>query len=297
MKRKFLPCSLLCMFLAATTALGNPGDTFYEANLSLTRAARQEKEGDYKAALESGKKAEQLLQSLKTSEPEWNPEWVAGKLDTAAQLQRRVEPLAQKAGAPKKADYSLRPGEQRDFTLQRAYKAHERQKRLWEPFLFSLPPTARNREKRLLPLLPPARKSAPSSRPLPGRNPFPENPFLRAGFLPGRTGMEDSVSEADADTRAGKGGRKWGTSPFFFQLLKEPLSQIGKAALRFFAQLLAQAFCLAASSTATATATEAPTIGLLPMPMRPIISTWAGTEEEPANWASECMRPMVSVMP
>ena len=128
MKRKFLPCSLLCMFLAATTAFGNPGDTFYEANLSLTRAARQEKEGDYKAALESGKKAAQLLQSLKTSEPEWNPEWVAGKLDAAAQLQRRVEPLAQKAGAPQKADYSLRPGEQRDFTLQRAYKAHERQK-------------------------------------------------------------------------------------------------------------------------------------------------------------------------
>jgi hypothetical protein len=116
------------MFLAATTAFGNPGDTFYEANLSLTRAARQEKEGDYKAALESGKKAAQLLQSLKTSEPEWNPKWVAGKLDAAAQLQRRVEPLAQKAGAPKKADYSLRPGEQRDFTLQRAYKAHERQK-------------------------------------------------------------------------------------------------------------------------------------------------------------------------
>ena len=46
-----------------------------------------------------------------------NPKWVAGKLDAAAQLQRRVEPLAQKAGAPKKADYSLRPGEQRDFTL------------------------------------------------------------------------------------------------------------------------------------------------------------------------------------
>ncbi len=54
-------------------------------------------------------------------------------------------------------------------------------------------------------------------------------------------------------------------------------------------------FC--ASSTATATATVAPTIGLLPMPIRPIISTCAGTEEEPANWASECIRPMVSVMP
>ncbi len=52
-----------------------------------------------------------------------------------------------------------------------------------------------------------------------------------------------------------------------------------------------------ASSTATATATVAPTMGLLPMPIRPIISTCAGTEEEPANCASECMRPMVSVMP
>ena len=51
------------------------------------------------------------------------------------------------------------------------------------------------------------------------------------------------------------------------------------------------------SSTATATATVAPTIGLLPMPMRPIISTCAGTELEPANCASLCMRPIVSVMP
>ena len=47
----------------------------------------------------------------------------------------------------------------------------------------------------------------------------------------------------------------------------------------------------------SATATVAPTMGLLPMPRKPIISTWAGTEEEPANWASECIRPMVSVMP
>ena len=51
------------------------------------------------------------------------------------------------------------------------------------------------------------------------------------------------------------------------------------------------------SSTATATDTVIPTMGLLPAPRKPIISTWAGTEEEPANWASECIRPMVSVMP
>ena len=42
-------------------------------------------------------------------------------------------------------------------------------------------------------------------------------------------------------------------------------------------------YLLIASAIATATATEAPTIGLLPIPMRPIISTCAGTDEEPAN--------------
>jgi len=51
------------------------------------------------------------------------------------------------------------------------------------------------------------------------------------------------------------------------------------------------------SSTDTATATVAPTIGLLPMPRKPIISTCAGTDDDPANCASECIRPMVSVMP
>ena len=38
-----------------------------------------------------------------------------------------------------------------------------------------------------------------------------------------------------------------------------------------------------ASSTETATATVAPTIGLFPIPRNPIISTCAGTADEPAN--------------
>ena len=59
----------------------------------------------------------------------------------------------------------------------------------------------------------------------------------------------------------------------------------------------AMTFYFIASSTATAAVTVAPTMGLLPMPKKPIIYTWAGTELEPANWASECIRPMVSVMP
>jgi len=56
-------------------------------------------------------------------------------------------------------------------------------------------------------------------------------------------------------------------------------------------------YAFIAPSTATATATDAPTMGLLPMPIKPIISTCAGTEDDPANCASECIRPMVSVMP
>ena len=36
-------------------------------------------------------------------------------------------------------------------------------------------------------------------------------------------------------------------------------------------------------ATSTAQATVQPTMGLLPIPRKPIISTWAGTDEEPAN--------------
>ena len=56
-------------------------------------------------------------------------------------------------------------------------------------------------------------------------------------------------------------------------------------------------YLLNAPAISTAIATVAPTIGLLPMPRKPIISTCAGTDEEPANCASECIRPIVSVIP
>ena len=58
-----------------------------------------------------------------------------------------------------------------------------------------------------------------------------------------------------------------------------------------------QIYLLSAVATSTAQATVQPTIGLLPMPRNPIISTCAGTDEEPANCASECIRPIVSVIP
>ena len=56
-------------------------------------------------------------------------------------------------------------------------------------------------------------------------------------------------------------------------------------------------YLFSAVATSTAQATVQPTIGLFPMPRKPIISTCAGTEDEPANCASECIRPIVSVIP
>ena len=49
------------------------------------------------------------------------------------------------------------------------------------------------------------------------------------------------------------------------------------------------------SDTATDMATVTPTMGLFPIPTNPIISTWAGTEEEPANVASAYIREIISV--
>lgn len=133
MKSHLLTSALLGALLSALPGLSAPSDTFYEANMSLTRAARQEKEGDYKAALESSRQAVRLLQTLKKDSPEWNPAWVDGKLETASQLGSRVEPLAQKTVDAKKEDYSLKPGEWRDSTIDRAYKAHAQQKMVARP--------------------------------------------------------------------------------------------------------------------------------------------------------------------
>ena len=60
------------MLMTAMPGFSGPEDDFYEANLTLTRAGRLEKEGDFKGALESSKKAARLLQALKQSFPDWN---------------------------------------------------------------------------------------------------------------------------------------------------------------------------------------------------------------------------------
>jgi len=71
---------------------------------------------------------------------------------------------------------------------------------------------------------------------------------------------------------------------------------LGITAEHYSFQAIALNYLFKAVATSTAQATVQPTIGLLPMPRNPIISTCAGTDEEPANCASECIRPIVSVI-
>ena len=51
----------------------------------------------------------------------------------------------------------------------------------------------------------------------------------------------------------------------------------------YFYTYIVDNYLLSAVATSTAQATVQPTIGLLPIPRKPIISTCAGTDEEPAN--------------
>ena len=75
----------------------------------------------------------------------------------------------------------------------------------------------------------------------------------------------------------------WTTSLLEYGKIKIPATIIGHRDCIVFLEVLSYYFLLRARSMATAIATVAPTMGLLPIPRKPIISTWAGTEEEPAN--------------
>lgn len=206
MKTRLLPCTLACMLMTAMPGFSGPEDDFYEANLTLTRAGRLEKEGDFKGALESSEKAARLLQALKQSSPDWNPSWIASKLENASQIRERVELLAQKAPEPKKEDHSLKPGEWRDVTFERAYKAHEQQQLAvrqvppprWQPRFPCLLPRHPNGS------LPPAgvRRCASSSRRHPS---FPDALRNLPGCL--RRGRTTAAASASA-VEGGRLGNK-----------------------------------------------------------------------------------------
>ena len=159
----------------------------------------------------------------------------------------------------------------------------------------------------------PSRRRAPRSCPVacaPRSRPSP--PLRRAAWQVAHAESVAGASPCAPHSRAGRGVRSphprhgRGTAQLPPSPPHQPWRRAGNkkksppgksSGRRCIVKKAVLAYFFMASSTATATATVAPTIGLLPMPMRPIISTCAGTDEEPANWASECMRPIVSVMP
>ncbi len=126
---------VLCAVLAGPSALADAQqDMFYDANIILRRAARLEKEGDYKGAVENSRKAEQMFNTVKQMSSGGNSSWVDAKIKEAEEITRRSKPLM---GKPKKnqvENYSLKPGEHRDFTLKRAYKAHDEGKIAKKPY-------------------------------------------------------------------------------------------------------------------------------------------------------------------
>ena len=94
-------------------------------------------------------------------------------------------------------------------------------------------------------------------------------PYRRKG---GKTNLNSVVNQVDYD---------------YYSIQKVPLFKLnnGTNLIGFFdlRRTFRFYFLLIARSIATATDTVAPTIGLLPIPRNPIISTCAGTVEEPAN--------------
>ncbi len=125
----------LCAVMASPSALADAQqDMFYDANIVLRRAARLEKEGDYKGAVENSQKAEQMFNAVKRMGSGGNSSWVDDKIKEATEINRRVKPLV---GQPKKnqvENHSLKPGEVRDYTVERAYKAHDEGKTAKKPY-------------------------------------------------------------------------------------------------------------------------------------------------------------------
>ncbi len=120
--------------MAVPSVLADEQDMFYDANITLMRATRLEKEQNYKEAVENGKKAAKMLKNLKSAHPDWNPSWVDGKLNEAQAVVNRATPLISKTVEHKQVDLSLKPWESPDLTLERAYEAHKSGKIAAKPY-------------------------------------------------------------------------------------------------------------------------------------------------------------------
>lgn len=108
-------CLLAAAFLVTGfLAQGAPEDTYAEADSLICLAKMLEGNKAYADAHKNAAKAVQTLNSLKSSSPNWKPDWVERKLAAAQEAEERLAPLAKenpdaKADLWKAPDYSVAP--------------------------------------------------------------------------------------------------------------------------------------------------------------------------------------------
>lgn len=116
---------LLIITTLLTTTVGHsvPADYFHEATVAISKANRLEKAGKIAEAKQALQEAKSALKKLKEEDSHWFPDWVSTKesdINTIADRLKSAPSLA----PVKEVNYSLKPGEWRDVTIERAYKAH-----------------------------------------------------------------------------------------------------------------------------------------------------------------------------
>lgn len=126
MKISSLPLLITITLLTTTiTGYSAPADHFHEATVAISKANRLEKSGKITEAQQALQEAKSALQRLKNEDTHWFPDWVRGKESDIDSMAERLKSAPKAQPTTTKTDYSLKPGEWRDVTIERAYKAHD----------------------------------------------------------------------------------------------------------------------------------------------------------------------------
>ncbi len=123
MKVSHLPLFIIITLLTTTVGNGAPEDYFHEATVAISKANRLEKAGKIAEARQALQEAKSALKKLKGEDSHWFPDWVSAKESDINTIADRLNSAPTLAPA-NEVNYSLKPGEWRDVTIERAYKAH-----------------------------------------------------------------------------------------------------------------------------------------------------------------------------
>ncbi|MEG0144221.1 MAG: hypothetical protein RSA21_09045 [Akkermansia sp.] len=91
--RYLLPLAVACLLTAPLQAQ-TPEEIYLQADTMISKAKRLESQQFYASADESITQAQTALNTLKSSNPDWHPEWIEKKLATVAELSGSITPKA-----------------------------------------------------------------------------------------------------------------------------------------------------------------------------------------------------------